>query len=103
MYAVIETGGQQFKVQEGETLKVEKLDGNVGSPVEIDKVLFVRSDNEIKIGSPYVEGAKVIGEIVAQERGRKIVVFKFKRRKGYRKKQGHRQYYTRVKISKIMG
>ena len=102
MYAVIETGGQQYKVSEGETLKVEKLDGDVGATVELDKVLFVRTDSEIKVGSPYVPGAKVKCEIVGQERGKKVVVFKFKRRIGYRKKRGHRQHYTRLKIAQIM-
>ncbi len=102
MYAVIEAGGQQFKVQEGEMLRVEKLDGEVGARVEIDKVLFVRTDTVVKIGAPYVQGAKVIGEIVAQELGDKVIVFKFKRRKGYHKKRGHRQHYTKLKISQIM-
>ena len=102
MYAVIETGGQQFKVSEGETLRVEKLDGDVGATVELDKVLFVRTDSTIKVGSPYVPGAKVIGQIIGQERSEKVVVFKFKRRTGYHKKSGHRQHYTKLKISQIV-
>ncbi len=102
MYAAIEAGGQQFKVQEGETLRIEKLDGNVGTKVEIDKVLFVRTDSVIKIGAPYVQGAKVVGEIVSQELGDKVVIFKFKRRKGYHTKRGHRQHYTKLKISQIL-
>lgn len=102
MYAVIETGGQQFKVREGDILNVEKLDGDVGATVELDKVLFVRDEKDVKIGAPYVKGAKVVGEIMAQDRAKKVLVFKYKRRKGYRKKNGHRQHFTQLKISQIV-
>ena len=101
MYAVIESGGQQFKVAAGETLKVDKLQGEVGTEVMLDKVLMVKSDEDVKIGMPYLEGAKVVAEIVDQGRDKKVIVFKFKRRKGYKKMKGHRQHITTIKISKI--
>ena len=101
MYAVFETGGQQFKAAEGDTIKVEKLTGDVGSEVTLDRVLMVKTDSEVKIGTPFVEGAKVTGEIVDQNRHPKIIVLKWKRRKGYRKKTGHRQHFTQLKINKI--
>ncbi|HPM78891.1 MAG TPA: 50S ribosomal protein L21 [bacterium] len=101
MYALIETGGQQFKVQEGQTIKVERIEGEVGAQIELDKVLLVRSDSDVKVGAPYLNGAKVLGEIVAQDRNKKVVIFKYKRRKDYHKKVGHRQPYTALKITKI--
>jgi large subunit ribosomal protein L21 len=101
MYAVIETGGKQHKVSPGEILRVEKLEGEVGSPVEFGSVLVIGTEEEIKIGRPQITGASVTAEIVAQGRAKKIIVFKHKRRKGYRKKQGHRQYYTALKIKEI--
>lgn len=100
MYAVIKTGGKQYKVAEGQHLSVEKLPGQKGDTVTFDHVLFVGGDAP-KIGAPTVSGAKVSGEIVAQDRGPKIVVFKFRRRKNYRRKNGHRQPYTEVKITAI--
>lgn len=103
MYAVIETGGQQFRVQEGDLVKIEKIEGGIGEQVELDKVLLIRSDQDVKVGRPYVEGAKVIGEIVDQNRAKKVIIFKYKRRKGYMKKQGHRQLFTAVKIARIVG
>ncbi|MDP8224829.1 MAG: 50S ribosomal protein L21 [Candidatus Lernaella stagnicola] len=103
MYAIIETGGQQFRVQEGDLLKVEKLDGEVGHKVEIDKVLMIRSEDDIKVGAPYVDGAKVVGEIVEQDRAKKVTVFKFRRRLDSHVKRGHRQHYTALKISQIVG
>ena len=100
MYAVIKTGGKQYKVSEGDLLKVEKIDGAVGETVEIDQVLMV-GGAEVKLGTPLVPGAKVMAQIVAQEKDKKILVFKSKRRKGYRKKFGHRQPITRLKVAAI--
>ena len=100
MYAVIKTGGKQYKVSEGDLLKVEKIDGAVGETVEIDQVLMV-GGAEVKLGTPLVPGAKVKAQIVAQEKDKKILVFKSKRRKGYRKKYGHRQPLTRLKVAAI--
>ena len=100
MYAVIKTGGKQYKVSEGDLLKVEKIDGAVGETVEIDQVLMV-GGAEVKLGTPLVPGAKVKAQIVAQEKDKKILVFKSKRRKGYRKKNGHRQPITRLKVAAI--
>ncbi len=99
-HAVIRTGGKQYRVAEGDVIRVEKLDGDKGGKVSFDEVLMVSGDSP-KIGKPLVSGAKVEGEIVTQDRGEKIVVFKFKRRKNYRRKQGHRQSFTAVKITGI--
>jgi len=101
MYAVVKSGGKQHLVSEGDFFKVEKLAGEVGDEVELDNVLLVSKDGELNLGRPLVEGAKVKGTIVEQGREKKIIVYKFKRRKGYRKKQGHRQYYTGIKVSAI--
>jgi large subunit ribosomal protein L21 len=101
MYAIVETGGKQYKIQPGEVLRVEKLPGDVGDPVAFDKVLMLGSDNEVRVGSPLVDGARVTGRIVTQGKGRKIVIFKFKRRKRYRLKKGHRQLFTAVQIDAI--
>ena len=103
MYAVIRTGGKQTRVAPGESIRVEKLAGTVGDPVELPEVLLVGSEGEPRIGTPLVEGVKVIGTIMSQGRGPKIVVFKMKRRKGYRRKRGHRQAYTEVRVEKIEG
>lgn len=103
MYAVIETGGKQYRVQEGDTIFIEKVAGNEGEDYSFDKVLLISNDEDIKVGKPYVEGVSVNGTILEQGKGKKIVVFKFKRKKDYRKKQGHRQPYTKVKIEKIIG
>lgn len=100
MYAVIKTGGKQYKVSEGDLLKVEKIEGAVGETVEIDQVLMV-GGAEVKLGTPLVPGAKVKAQIVAQEKDKKILVFKSKRRQGYRKKFGHRQQITRLKVAAI--
>ena len=102
MYAVIATGGKQYKVSEGDVVRVEKLEGEVGSKVEIKDVLMIGGDTP-KIGTPLVEKATVSVEIVEQDRAKKILVFKKKRRKGYKKLQGHRQAYTALKINKITG
>jgi len=102
MYAVIKTGGKQYKVAPEQTFRVEKLPGEVGDKIELDEVLLT-SDDSVKIGTPRVEGAKVVGTITDQGRGPKIVVFKLKRRKNYRRKQGHRQDYTEIRVDTIEG
>ena len=101
MYAVIATGGKQYKVSEGDIVRVEKLDGDVGAKVEIQDVLMVGGGDAPTIGAPILEKATVTGEIVEQGREKKILVFKKKKRKGYKKLQGHRQSYTALKIAKI--
>lgn len=103
MFAVIKTGGKQYRVAEGETLHVEKLEGAVGTLVEIPEILSVGEGEGIKVGTPTVEGAKVVAEIVEQGKGKKVIVFKKRRRKGYMKKQGHRQLFTGIKIQEIKG
>ena len=101
MYAVIKTGGKQYRVSEGETLQVEKLAGDPGDEINFDDVLLVGGGDATKVGQPTVKGAKVTAQIVSQDRGPKIIVFKMRRRKNYRRKAGHRQPYTRVKITAI--
>ena len=105
MYAVIQTGGKQYRVEPGQTVFVEKLEGDPGAKVVFDDVLLVSSGDggNVTIGKPVVANAKVTGEIVEQGRGDKLVVFKFRRRKRSRKKAGHRQAYTAVKILKVKG
>jgi large subunit ribosomal protein L21 len=100
-YAVIRTGGKQYRVSEGEVVKIEKLTGDVGEKVTLADVLFVGGDGDAKIGSPLVAEAKVTGEIVGQGRAKKIIVFKKKRRKSYSRQRGHRQYQTALKITAI--
>ncbi|MCM3786850.1 50S ribosomal protein L21 [Domibacillus sp. 8LH] len=100
MYAIIETGGKQVKVEEGQAIYIEKLNAQDGDTVTFDKVLFV-GGNDVKVGSPVVEGATVTAKVEKQGRAKKIIVFKFKAKKNYRKKQGHRQPYTKVVIEKI--
>jgi large subunit ribosomal protein L21 len=101
MYAVIETGGKQYRVNKGDIIKVEKLTVDVGEKVDFDRVLLVGEGTDVKVGSPLVDGASVSGTVVEQDRHKKIIVFKMKRRKGYRRKQGHRQDYTGILIDKI--
>lgn len=101
MYAVVATGGKQYKVQTGDVLRVEKLVGDIGAEVAFDQVLMVADGETVRIGQPVVEGAAVKGHIVEQGKSRKVLVFKYKRRKRYRRKQGHRQLYTAVKIDAI--
>ena len=101
MYAVLVTGGKQFRVQEGDVLFVEKLNAEVDSTVELTEVLAVAKDGEIKVGAPVVEGAKVVAKVLAQGKAKKVVVFKYKRKKDYRRKNGHRQPYTKIVIEKI--
>ncbi len=103
MYAVVRTGGKQIRMTPGEAVRVEKLPGSVGDDVELDDVLLVSGDAGLKIGTPVVEGARVVGKITAQGRSPKIVIFKMKRRKGYRRKHGHRQSYTEILVDRIEG
>jgi large subunit ribosomal protein L21 len=100
-YAVIRTGGKQYRVSEGDVVKVEKLAGEVGEKITLADVLLIGGDGETKIGAPLVANAKVSGEIVGQIRAKKIRVFKKKRRKSYSRQQGHRQYQTALKITEI--
>ena len=101
MYAVIKTGGKQHRVTPGEVLAVEKIAGNRGEQVVFDQVLMVVDDADVRIGAPVLAGAKVVGEILEQKKGPKINVFKMKRRKGFKKKTGHRQFLTSMKIKEI--
>ena len=103
MYAVVSTGGKQYKVAEGEVLRVEKITGEVGEPVSFDKVLLFSDGENVNVGQPNLENVAVKGHIVEQGKAKKILVFKYKRRKRYRRKQGHRQQYTAVKIDSIEG
>lgn len=102
MYAVVATGGKQYRVQEGDVLRMEKIVGNVGDPVSFDRVLLISDGQNLTVGRPVVEQASVKARIVEQDRSKKIIVFKYKRRKGYRRKQGHRQDYTAVRIDNIV-
>jgi len=101
MYAVVRTGGKQVRMQPGESVRVEKLAGGVGDTVELDDVLLVGGADSLQVGTPVVAGVKVVGTITAQARGPKITVFKMKRRKGYHRKQGHRQDYTEILVDRI--
>ncbi|MEW5954350.1 MAG: 50S ribosomal protein L21 [Bacillota bacterium] len=101
MYAIIETGGKQYRVQEGDVLFVEKVPADAGETVEIDKVLAVEKDGEVQVGTPYVGGARVIMKVDKHGKGKKIIIFKFKAKKNYRRKQGHRQPFTKVTVEKI--
>lgn len=101
MYAIIRTGGKQYQVAAGDTLRVEKLNGEVGDTVELSEVLLVADGDDIKIGQPVVDGAKVVAKIAEQGKAKKVMVFKKKRRTGYRVKRGHRQQFTALKIEEI--
>ena len=101
MYAIIEACGKQYKVVEGETVFFEKLDAEEGKKVTFDNVILVSDEKDVKVGNPYVKGAKVEGKVVAHGKGKKIIVFKMKAKKNERTKQGHRQPYTKVEITKI--
>ena len=101
MYAVITSGGQQFRVAEGQTLKVEKLDAEIGATVDFTNVLMVVNGDDIQVGKPYLTGCKVAASVVNQGRHKKIYILKFKRRKHHQKQMGHRQYFTEIKIEKI--
>jgi large subunit ribosomal protein L21 len=101
MYAIMASGGKQYRVQEGDVLRLEKIDGEVGASVSFDQVLMVSDGEEVQLGRPVLEGATVHAHILEQDKARKILVFKFKRRKRYRRKLGHRQPYTAVQIDRI--
>jgi len=102
MYAVIETGGKQYKVQKGDVIYIEKLNNEVGTNYSFDKVLLVSDEGNLSVGDPIVKGAKVEGTILSHGKSKKIVVFKYKAKKNERKKQGHRQQYTKVQIEDIV-
>ena len=101
MYAVIKTGGKQYPVAPGDEVKVEKLTGEVGDSIVFDKVLLTSDGENVNIGKPYLENTKVVGSIMRHDKNRKIVVFKYRKRKGYRKKQGHRQEFTQIRVDQI--
>ena len=101
MYAIVNTGGKQYKIQQGDVLRVENIPGEVGSPVSFDKVLMFSDGENVNIGRPVLDNVAVKGHIVDQGKGKKIIVFKYKRRKRYRRKLGHRQQYTEIKIDSI--
>jgi len=103
MYAVIKTGGKQYKVKVGDTIRVETVPAKVGETVELNEVLLVANDQGTRIGQPVVPGAKVVGNIINHAKTKKVLIFKAKRRKGYRKGQGHRQRLTTLKIKEIIG
>lgn len=101
MYAVIETGGKQFRVKQGDVINVEKLAANVGDTVTLDRVLVVEDEGTVKVGTPVVDGAKAVLKVLEHGKGEKIIVFKYKPKKNYRRKQGHRQPYTKVVVEAI--
>ena len=101
MYAVIKTGGKQHRVSAGDVIAIEKIAGEKGDTVVFDQILMVENEGDIRVGRPIVAGAKVVGEIVSQTKAAKVIVFKMKKRKGYRKKNGHRQLLTSMKIKEI--
>jgi len=101
MYAIIQTGGKQYRVQEGDVLRVEKLDVEAGQTVEVKDVLAVAKDGQVKVGTPVVEGAKAVLKVLEHGKGKKIIVFKYKPKKNYRRKQGHRQPFSKVIVEKI--
>jgi large subunit ribosomal protein L21 len=101
MFAVMLTGGKQYKVSEGDLVKVEKLDGDVGATIKLDRVLMVGEGENVRVGEPYLSGVSVTGEVVRQFKDKKVIIFKKRRRKGYRRKNGHRQSLTEIKITAI--
>jgi large subunit ribosomal protein L21 len=103
MFAVVKTGGKQYRVAEGDVIKVEKLDGEAGKNITLDQVLMVGDDKGVKVGEPLVAGAKVTFEVLEQKKDKKIIVFKKKRRQNYRRKKGHRQEITVLRVTKIAG
>lgn len=103
MYAVISTGGKQYRVSEGSVLRVEKLEAEAGANVEFDKVLLVGSGDQIKIGSPFLSGGKVLATVQSHGKGDKKVIVKFRRRKHYKRQGNHRQFFTEVKVTGIVG
>lgn len=103
MYAVVESGGKQYKVEEGMTVEIDKLGGEPGSVIELDRVLMLVDGEKVNIGNPYIKDAKVSAEVIGEVKGKKVIAFKKKRRKDYKKKIGHRQKYEQVLIKKISG
>jgi large subunit ribosomal protein L21 len=101
MYAIVATGGKQYRVKEGEKLRIEKLSAEAGDTIELDKVLLVGEGDDVKVGAPYLEGAKVTATVAANGRGDKVKIIKFNRRKHYRKQMGHRQSFTEIEITGI--
>ena len=101
MYAIIETGGKQYKVSEGDVIKVEKLAAEAGTAYAFDKVLVVSGDNGVSVGAPYVAGAKVGATVIGDGKAKKVIIYKYKSKKGFHKKKGHRQRYTMLKIDSI--
>ncbi|NRA56027.1 MAG: 50S ribosomal protein L21 [Gammaproteobacteria bacterium] len=101
MYAVFQSGGKQHRVTEGQTLRLEKIDLEAGASIDFDKVLMIANGEEINIGAPYIAGGKVVAEVITHGRGEKVKIVKFRRRKHSRKSQGHRQWFTEVKITAI--
>lgn len=102
MYAIVEIAGQQFKVEQGQKLYVHRLEAERGSVVEFDKVLLVDNNGSVTIGAPFISGAKVVAEVVSHVKGEKVLVFHKKRRKGYRKLNGHRQFFTELKVNEVV-
>lgn len=103
MYAIMETGGKQYRVSQGDVLRVEKLEVQEGEVIELDQVLLVSDESGVKVGNPYVEGAKISLKVQGQGRAKKVIVFKYKPKKNYRRKHGHRQPYTEVVVESIQG
>jgi len=103
MYAVVDIAGQQFKVEKDRKIFVHRLSAEEGSSVEFEKVLLLDNEGDVKIGAPVLEGAKVTAKVLSHVKGDKVIVFKKKRRKGYKKKNGHRQYFTQIQIEEIVG
>jgi large subunit ribosomal protein L21 len=101
--AIIKTGGKQYRISKGDKVRIDRIDGDEGTGVEFDQVLFLGSGDGAKIGTPIIAGAKVSAEIVRQGKGPKLIVYKFRRRKNYRRKQGHRQHFTEIQITGIAG
>jgi large subunit ribosomal protein L21 len=101
MYAVVKTGGKQYRVEEGEVLRVEKIPGDIGEPFSFDQVLMFSDGDTVSIGQPVLENVDVSGQIVEQGKAKKVLVFKYKRRKRFRRKQGHRQQFTAIRIDRI--
>ncbi len=101
MYAVIKTGGKQYRVAEGDVIEIEKLDSDEGAAVDFENILMVGEGEDVKIGAPYIDGCKVTGTVMEQKRGKKVEIVKFKRRKHHQKRTGHRQYLTKVEITGI--
>ncbi|HDH02468.1 MAG TPA: 50S ribosomal protein L21 [Nitrospirae bacterium] len=102
MYAIIETGGKQYRVSAGQVINVDRIDANPGAPLSIDRVLFLSKEGTTVTGTPYIEGATVKASVVETAKNRKVIVFKMKPRKGYRRLRGHRQYFTKIKIDDIV-